>query len=112
MVFAKENPDYNKIAREGKVILQKFEEKLQKFDDSLIKYRYYLVNYTLLLGNYNALYKTLYKMSTDHFMEMDEDIDEVLEQTHINLQVTTTMFMQTKYLKWGADLFKEFEIKQ
>ena len=112
LVFAKENPDYNKIAREGKVILQKFEEKLQKFDDSLIKYRYYLVNYTLLLGNYNALYKTLYKMSTDHFTEMDEDIDEVLEQTHINLQVTTTMFMQTKYLKWGADLFKEFEIKQ
>ena len=54
----------------------------------------------MLLGNYNALYKTLYKMSTDHFMEMDEDIDEVLEQTHINLQVTTTMFMQTKYLKW------------
>ena len=41
---------------------------------------------------------------------MTEDIDEILEKTHINLQVTTNMFMQTNYLKWGADLFKEFEV--
>jgi len=110
LVYTKGTPDYNRIAKDGKEILLKFEEKLKNFDENLMKYKYYSVNYTLLLGNYNALYKTLYKMTTDCFMEMTEDIDEILEKTHINLQVTTNMFMQTNYLKWGADLFKEFEV--
>lgn len=116
LLYAKEKANYNKIAIEGKEVLQKFEKKIQAFDDALLKYRYYSANYTLLLGNYNALYKTLYKMSTDNFMEIDDNIsselENILEQTDMNLKIATTMFMQTKYLKLGADLFKEFEIKK
>lgn len=115
LLFAKETLDYNKIANEGITVLQSFEKKIQNFDDSLLKYRYYSVNYTLLLGNYNSLYKTLYKMSTEHFMEIDDNVSSklssVLEQTDINIKIATTMFMQTEYLKWGTTLFKEFEIK-
>ncbi|MBR0427093.1 MAG: hypothetical protein IJK18_02675 [Clostridia bacterium] len=109
--YAKETPNYNKIAREGRIALEKFEDKIRNFDESLLKYKYYSANYTLLLGNYNVLHKTLSKMIIDHSLEMNENIEDILKQIGIKLKDTITMFMGTEYLKWGNDLFKEFEIK-
>ena len=114
--YTKGTPNYNKIAKNGISILQNFEKKIHQFDKSLLKYKYYSANYTLLFGNYNLLYKTLYKMSSDHFLEIDNNIsdklDSILEQADINLKIASTLFLKNGYLKSDITLFKEFEIEQ
>ncbi len=112
IVYAKDKTkiDYDDIAIRGTELLAKFKNKVEKFDKSLLKYKYYSINYSLLLGNYNSLFRVLERITTENFMEMEENIDDILVETEYYLKIILGLFIKNDYIKIGPDMFKTFEI--
>lgn len=101
---------YDDIVIRGAELLTKFKSKVEKFDKTLLKYKYYSTNYSLLLGNYNSLIRVLEKITTENFMEMEENIDDILIETEDYLKIKLRLFLNNNYIKIGPDMFKTFEI--
>ena len=76
----------------------------------MLKYKYYSINYSLLLGNYNSLFRVLERITTENFMEMEENIDDILVETEYYLKIILGLFIKNDYIKIGPDMFKTFEI--